>query len=543
MAANTTTLGRGGVLINLEARAKVAVMGAVMLTLFLSALDQTIVGTALPRIVTELNGTSLYTWVVTAYLLSSTITVPIYGKLSDVYGRKWPLMAGVALFLAGSLLSGLSQDMSQLVAARALQGLGAGATFPISIAIIGDLFSARERGKYQGLFGAVFGLSFLIGPYTGGWITENISWHWVFFVNLPLGLLSLLVLGAVLPSVGGHRASLRDLDYFGIAVFTAGMVPLLLGLTNKGEPTSSGVLPSWTDIRVGGEMLLGAVLLGVFLINERYAKHPIIPLRMFKNRDFSISMAAGFLFGIAMFGAVIFLPRFYQTVRGVSASASGYYIWPLLVGLIGSSVGSGQLISRLGRYKWIMVGAGVVLVIGAFLMTHLQASTPDWQLWTWMLLFGMGIGPSMAALTVIVQNSVPREQMGAGTGTLVFMRQIGGSVGLAVAGTVFATQFEAKLPGQLSQQGVPSAVAQGVLSHQGNVQGVGNLLPVLEKVLGPQWQYLAPGIVRGIYNSFALSVADLFWVSVVAASVAFVGLLLLHDRKLLHHGEEPAMAA
>jgi MFS family permease len=249
------------------------------------------------------------------------------------------------------------------------------------------------------------------------------------------------------------------------------------------------------------------------------------------------------LFGVAMFGAVIFLPRFYQTVRGISASASGYYIWPLLVGLIGSSVGSGQLISRIGRYKWIMVGAGVVLIVGAFSMTHLQADTPDWQLWAWMFLFGAGIGPSLAALTVIVQNSVKREQLGAGTGTLVFMRQIGGSVGLAVAGTVFATEFSAKLPGQLSARGVPEAVTQQILTHQGNVQGVGNLLPTLRQVLPPSLQHLAPAIVNGIYNTFALSVADLFWVSVAAASLAFVGLLWLHDSKLHHYGEEPSVAA
>jgi EmrB/QacA subfamily drug resistance transporter len=540
MAANTITSGRNHTLLDLDARAKTVVMGAILLTLFLSALDQTIVGTALPRIVTDLNGASLYTWVVTAYLLASTITVPIYGKLSDVFGRKWPLMAGVSLFLAGSLLSGLAQNMNELVAARALQGLGAGATFPISLAVIGDLFSPRERGKYQGLFGAVFGLSFLVGPYTGGWITDNISWHWVFFVNLPLGLLALTVLFAALPSVGGHRASVRDLDFLGIVLFSAAMVPLLLGLTNKGEPDAQGVLPNWTDIKVGGEMLLGAALLGVFLIVERYAQHPIIDLRMFRQRDFSISMAAGFMFGIAMFGAVIFLPRFYQTVRGTSASASGYYIWPLLLGLIGSSITSGQIISRSGRYKWLMVVAAAVLITGAVLMTHVQANTPDWQLWVWMLVFGMGIGPSLAALTVIIQNTVKPEQLGIGTGTLVFMRQVGGSVGLAVAGTIFATRFVQQLPGSLAAAGVPDAVAKVVVSQSGGrLQGVGDLLPTLQKTLPPNLQALAPAIVQGIHNAFALAVGNLFWVSALAGGLALLGLLFLHDRPLRHREAVP----
>lgn len=542
MVSQTIPRNNNAVLINLETRAKVFVMGAVMLTLFLSALDQTIVGTALPRIATDLNGTSLYIWVVTAYLLASTITVPIYGKMSDVFGRKWPLMIGVGLFLVGSFLSGEAQSMSQLVAARALQGLGAGATFPIAIAIIGDLFSPRERGKYQGLFGAVFGLSFLIGPYTGGWITDNVSWHWVFFVNLPLGLLALVVLFFALPSAGGHRARMRDLDYWGIVVFSAAMVPLLLGLTNKGEANALGVLPDWTDIKVGGEMLLGAVLLGIFVLGERRALHPIIDLKMFKQLDFSICMTAAFLFGIAMFGAVIFLPRFYQTVRGIDAEASGYYIWPLLAGLIGGSVGSGQIVSRTGRYKWLMVVAGAVLVAGAWLMTHLGANTPDWQLWAWMLVFGLGIGPSMAVLTVIVQNTVKREQLGLGTGTLIFARQIGGSVGLAIAGTIFATQFAAKLPGQLSAQGVSASVSGQVLAQGGQIQGVGDLLPALQRVLPQGLQYLAPLIVNSIHDAFALAVGDLFWVSVLAAAVAFMSLLALRDLPLRHHVDESVRA-
>src|SRR5713226_1066455 len=313
-------------LMSLPQRAKLAILGAVLLTMFLASLDQTVVGTALPRIVTDLNGASLYAWVVSAYLLSSTVTVPIYGKFSDVFGRKVMLMIGVSLFLIGSWLSGASQNMGELVAFRAIQGLGAGALFPIVIAIIADLYSPREQGRFQGLFGAVFGLSFIVGPLIGGWITDNISWHWVFYVNVPLGIASLIVLAITLPGIGRRVASARDLDYLGIVVFTGGVVPLMIGLSNKGYVNSQGQLPNWTDLDVGGLIILGMVILVGFVFVELRAKEPIIPLDLFRARDYSVSMAAVFVFGIAMFAAVLFMPRFYQTVRGISATASGYYI-------------------------------------------------------------------------------------------------------------------------------------------------------------------------------------------------------------------------
>ncbi len=339
----------GPSLMSLEPRAKLAILGAILLTMFLASLDQTVVGTALPRIITDLNGANLYVWVVSAYLLTSTVTVPIYGKFSDVFGRKVMLMIGVSVFLIGSWLSGASQNMNELVIFRGIQGLGAGALFPIVMAMIGDLYSPRERGRFQGLFGAVFGLSFIVGPFIGGWITDHVSWHWVFYVNVPFGIAALVVLWTVLPGLRQRRASVRDLDYLGIVLFTAGVVPFMLGLSNKGNVSSTGQLASWTDLNVLGLIALGLVILVGFLFVELRAKEPIIPLELFKGRDFAVSMAAVFVFGIAMFAAVLFMPRFYQTVRGISATASGYYIWPLLVGLMGGSIGSGLLISRIGR--------------------------------------------------------------------------------------------------------------------------------------------------------------------------------------------------
>jgi len=517
---------------SLPPRRKLAILGAILLTMFLASLDQTVVGTALPRIVTDLNGASLYAWVVSSYLLSSTVTVPIYGKFSDVFGRKVMLIIGVCLFLAGSWLSGASQDMAELVAFRAVQGLGAGALFPIVMAIIGDLYSPRERGRFQGLFGAVFALSFIVGPFIGGWITDNISWHWVFYVNVPFGIASLVVLATVLPSAGHAKASIRDLDYLGIVLFTAGVVPFMLGLTNKGNVNSSGQLASWTDPDVGGLIAIGLVILVVFLIAESRAKEPIIPLDLFMERDYAVSMAAVFAFGIAMFAAVIFMPRFYQTVRGISATASGYYIWPLLVGLMGGSIGTGLLISRLGRYKWLMTGGAVLMLIGGFLMTHLTAGVSDWELWTWMLILGLGIGPAMAGFTVVVQNSVPPSRLGVATSTLTFLRQIGASVGLAAAGTIFSSSFASRLPNTLAEAGVPQPVIPQIVRLSGALQNVGNGRALLEHILAGPQQALIPKVIAAANNALALSIGDLFWITIVSGVFGLACTLLLRDRPL-----------
>jgi EmrB/QacA subfamily drug resistance transporter len=516
----------------MDTRARTFVLIAILMGMFLAALDQTVVGTALPRIVTDLNGANIYAWVVTAYLLSSTITGPIYGKFADAFGSKLMMIIGVSIFLIGSALSGLSQNMTQLILFRTIQGLGAGALFPLALAIIGALFSPRERGKYQGLFGAVFGLSFLIGPFIGGWITDHINWHWVFYVNLPLGLITLAVLAVVMPAPPPRGATLRDMDYLGIFLFTVGVVPLLIGLTNKGEPDSNGNLYAWSDPHVAGLLILGAVFIGLFLIAESRAKEPIVPLDLFKNRDYAASMAAVFFFGLAMFTAIIFMPRFYQTVRGISATASGYYVWPLLVGLMGSAISSGQIISRTGRYKWLMVSTPVLLLIGSWSLTHIQADTPDWELWVWLFLMGIGIGPSMAGFTVVIQNLVPIQRLGVATSTLTFLRQVGGSLGLAIANTVFLSTFAAQLPKSLAAQGLPAAAAQSAASHSGQLQGVGDLASGLRHLLPPAAQPLIPKIVAGVHDAFSLGVGELFWITIVASALGFAVTLTLRDRPL-----------
>ena len=513
----------------LSHRARMAVLGATLLGLFLASLDQTIVGTALPRIVTDLHGDSLYTWVVTVYLLTSTITGPIYGRLSDAYGRKPLLMAGISLFLVGSALSGLSQNMTELIAFRALQGLGAGALFPISLAVIGDLFSPRERGRYQGVFGAVFGISFIAGPFLGGFLTDHVSWHWVFYVNLPIGIAALAIIAAVLPSIRRASGSWRDIDFLGIGLFSAGVVPLLIGLSNKGQPDSAGALPGWLSPGVGGLILVGAIVLAGFVLAEARAREPIMPLDLFRNRTYSASQAAVFLIAVAMFTAVIFLPRYYQAVRGVSATASGYEIWPLLLGLIGGSIAGGILISKVGRYRSMLIGSAVLLVAGAALMTRLGATTGSPVLWAWMLVVGLGVGPSLSGFTVVVQNCVTPERIGVATSTLTFFRQVGGSVGLAAAGTLFSSTFANRLSGAITAQGVPASAAAHLTGNQGSLTAVGDISGQISAALPPAQHDLVARIVTGIHDAFAASVAQIFWLSLAASALALVAIVVLRD--------------
>jgi EmrB/QacA subfamily drug resistance transporter len=515
-----------------QTQARAAIMGAVLLVLFLGSLDQTVVGTALPRIVTDLGGTSLYTWVVTSYLLTSTVMVPIYGKLSDAYGRKPILLAGVAIFLIGSALSGLSQTMQQLIAFRALQGMGAGALFPVSLAIIADLFTPRERGRYQGLFGAVFGLSFIIGPFLGGFLTDHASWRWVFYVNLPVGIVALVVIALTLPRLGRRAARVRDLDFLGILVFSAGVVPFLIGLTQKGQTDSSGHYYDWLSFPVGGLILIGLLMLGLFVLVESRAREPIVPLDLFGDRTYAATMSAILLLGFGMFTAVIYLPRFYQVVKGVSATQSGYEIWPLLVGLMGGSILTGLLISRLGKYKAILITSLVILVAGGWLMTHLTADTNGLALWSWLLIMGLGIGPGMAGYTVVVQAVVPLNRLGVATSTLTFFRQIGGSIGLAIAGTIFNSSFSRRLPERLEAHGVPAQVATALGSRPEMVQLTavgGGAEAILARALPAQLQPLVPAVIAGIHDAVALAIADLSWLTVGAGIAALVCTLAIRE--------------
>ena len=527
--------------LGLSQRAKLEILFAVMLGLFLGALDQTIVGPALPTIVTQLSGNDLYVWAVTSYLLTSTISVPFWGKLSDIYGRKPIFMIGIVVFLAGSALSGLSQTMEQLIFFRGLQGIGAGSLFPVALSIIGDMFTPKERGRYQGLFGAVFGVAFVAGPLIGGWITEHISWHWIFYVNIPIGIIALIVIQRILPTVKTRDAS-KNFDILGGVIFTIATTMFLVGLTYKGLTNdATGALYEWTDPQVGGLILAGIVGYVLFVLAEARAKEPIVPLKLWRGRAYSASMVSIFFAAFAFFGAIVFLPRWFQVVQGFSPTNSGLAALPLVVGLIGSSIASGILVSRTGRYKLILVVAIATLGIATLLMTQLTKDTPLPVLWSWMFLAGLGVGPTFSVFTIVIQNSVPFSQMGVATSNLTFFRQIGGSVALAFVGTIFATAFQNDLVPQLTAAGVPSQIIQGFQQaggalDTGNLTSVGDMGAAILAAIPPQFQaVVAPyitNIVAGIHGAFSLAVGQTFYLGVFGAIVAGIAALAIKELPL-----------
>jgi len=527
-AAPTLALDRPP--IELPHRVRLEILGAVLLGVLLAALDQTIVGTALPTIVSDLKGNDVYTWAFTGYLLTATASGPLYGKLSDLFGRRPLYVIGIAIFLVGSALSGLSQTMWQLIAFRALQGLGAGALFPISIAIIGDIFSPSERGKYLGFFGAVFGLSSLIGPAIGGILTDTVGWQWIFYVNLPLGAIVLFVVWRTLPTVVEPGLK-RSVDYLGAAVFVAALVPILIGLTNKqfGE---------WTDPQVGGLVALGLAFSAAFVWVESKAIEPILPLGLFRIRAFTASVFAIFLAAMGFFAAIVFLPRWYQVVAGSSATESGYQILPLLGGLIVSAALSGQLVARTGHYKALIAVSLVTLAVGLYLLTGLRSETDRPLVWLFMAIAGLGIGPSFAVFTLVVQNAVPVNELGVGTSSVTLFQQVGGTVGLAITGSIFGSVLLDEMPKQIAAQGVPpdlaAQFAQGGGAALSNLSGVGDLGAAILAGLPPeqhdQVAPLVPAIVQGIHEAFSIATSATFTLGIVTAVAAALVVLLLLPR-------------
>ena len=528
--------------IELPHNVRMEILGAVLLGIFLSALDQTIVGTALPVIVSDLGGNSVYVWAFTAYLLTATVSGPLYGKLSDIFGRRPIFIIGVSIFLVGSLLSGISQEMWQFLAFRGLQGLGAGALFPIALAIIGDIFSPSERGKYQGYFGAVFGVSFLIGPAIGGILTDTVGWHWIFFVNIPIGLVVLVIIWRTLPTRIASDAD-RHIDYLGAALLVAALVPVLIGFTNKqfGE---------WTDPEVGGLIALGLAIAVAFVWAESRAHEPIVPLGLFRMRTFTVSVMSMFLAAMGFFAAVVFLPRWFQVVSGSSATESGYQILPMLFGLIVSAIAAGQIVARTGRYKSLIVGAVVLMAVGLFLMTNLRPDTPMPLLWLWMLVAGLGVGPTFAVFTLAVQNAVPVRELGTATSSLTLFQQVGGTVGLAITGTLFGSTMLDEVPKQLVAAGVPPQFADqfsGAGANFDNLTSVGDLgasiLAGVPDQARPFVEPLIPAIVDGIHTAFSIATASTFVVGIVTALLAAVLILVVMPAGKMGEQAEPEAAA
>jgi EmrB/QacA subfamily drug resistance transporter len=419
------------------------VMLSVLLGILLAALDQTIVGPALPKIIGDLQGFDRYAWVVTIYLLTSTISVPIIGKLSDMYGRKWFYMAGITVFLLGSALAGLSGDMNQLIIFRGIQGLGAGIIMACAFAIIADLIPPAERGKWQGVFGSVFGLSSVVGPTIGGFLTDNLSWHWIFYVNVPIGIIALAVLFFTFPHESNPHVQ-KSIDWLGAGALVASLVPLLIALSLGGTPDWD-----WGSGKVIGLLVAAVFFMALFLFVETRAKEPIIPLDLFKNRIFTVSVATVFVTGVGLFGAVLYIPLFIQAIQGDSATASGNSVTPMTLSIVVSSVVTGQLISRTGKYRIIgILGMGFV-TLGLFLLYTMNIDTPRLTTIFYMIVMGLGLGVAFPLYTLAVQNAFPIQRVGVVTAAVQFFRSIGSTVGVAILGTVVNNQFHSQFPGEL----------------------------------------------------------------------------------------------
>jgi EmrB/QacA subfamily drug resistance transporter len=420
----------------LSPKATILALSGVLLGMLLAALNQTIVATALPRITEDLGGLAHYSWVFSAYMLASTVTVPVYGRLSDIYGRRPFFAAGILIFMAGAIVGGTATSMTQLIIARAIQGFGAGALIPLAMAVIGDLIPPSDRGRWQGLTGAVFGLASILGPLSGGWIADHADWRWVFFVSLPVGVLALVVVLATL-RIPPHPDRGGDIDYTGAGLLAAGVACVLLGTVRAGEQGAGG----------SGEIVMlfavGFAMLGLLAWHERRTEHPIVPVSLFRLRTFSAAAAASFAVGVGMFGAIMFVPLFVQGVMGESATNAGLVLTPLMLGLVGASVASGQLITRTGRYRWAIVSGPVVMAVGFALLSGLDVGSTRGAATLGMVVLGIGLGLVMQNLLLVVQNSVPSRELGAATSATQFFRTTGGTVGVSVMGAIMAAGLPA----------------------------------------------------------------------------------------------------
>jgi EmrB/QacA subfamily drug resistance transporter len=517
----------------------ISILIGVMLGMLLAALDQTIVGTALPHIVADLGGLDHYAWVVTAYLLASTVTVPIYGKLSDIYGRRLFFIGGMVIFLVGSALAGTSQDMTQLIIYRFIQGLGAGGMMPIALAIIGDLFSPAERGKWQGLFVAVFGLSSIVGPTLGGWITDNWGWRWVFYVNMPVGIIAIVTAGFVLPTLINKRKHI--IDYLGSATMVAGTIPLLLAFSWAGSQYAWG---SWQII---GLFTFSIVMLIIFVLIEFRAAEPIISPRLFKNSIFLVSVIAMFLVSAGMFGAILYLPLFVQGVLGDSATNSGIVLTPMMIGFMVSSIVGGQLLSRTGRYKILAIFGFIVAAAGMFLLSRMVPTTSEGEVVRNMIITGLGIGVMMSLFTIVVQNAFPYRQLGEVTASLTFFRSIGSTMGVAVMGTIMINAYQTAM-----QSNLPAIVKRAVPADRlAQLQNPQLLLSpdFLAKIqhsfasLGPQGLVIFRQLIEAIRLSLSTAITHVFFLGFIIMLVGLVSVLFLREIPLRKSHTAPVAEA
>jgi EmrB/QacA subfamily drug resistance transporter len=500
MTDTSTQLTDAAPIPDLSHRRVLVIICALMLGMFLAALDQTIVSTALPTIVADLHGASHLAWIVVAYLLAATVSTPLWGKLGDQYGRKFFFQMAIVIFLAGSVCSGLSHSMIELIAFRAVQGLGGGGLMVGTQAIVGDVVSPRERGRYQGLFGAVFGIASIIGPLLGGVFVEQLSWRWIFYINVPIGAVALLVIASQVP--GNLRRVHHDIDYLGTTALVLGATCLVL-FTSLG-----GTTYRWASAPIIGLGIAGAVLVAVFALVERRAIEPVLPLHLFSIRAFSVTSVVGFIVGFAMFGAVTYLPVFFQIVHGESPTISGLQLLPLLAGMVVCSTGSGLIISRTGRYRvFPIVGTGLITV-GLFLLSRMGVGTNPVLAAMYMFVLGVGLGCVMQVLVLIVQNAVPYSELGVATSGATFFRSIGGSFGTAIFGAIFSNVLVGNLVRHLHGAKLPSGLSTSSVTPA-----------ILDK--------LPPVVHHGLAAAYAQSIQTVFIIAAPIGLIAFLASWLI----------------
>jgi len=499
----------------LSHRQILVVMGGLMAGMFLAALDQSIVAVALPKITSELGGLDKLSWVVTAYLLTSTAATPLWGKISDLRGRRPMFQAAIVVFLIGSLICGFSPEIADalnasginvMIAGRAVQGLGAGGLMALALAVIGDVIPPRERGKYQGLFAAVFGVSSVAGPLLGGWFTDNLGWEWIFFINIPIGVAALVVTSLALKL--HHVRRQASVDYLGAATIVGSVTSLVLYLSWAGPDKG------WTSA-TGIWLLVGTVALAaLFVLVESRAKEPIIPLELFKNWTFTSNIIFAMIMGIGMFGGLIFLPIYLQAVKGLSATHSGLAILPLVIGIFTTSIGGGQIMVRTGRYKWMPITGALVVGAALFAFSRLQVDTPYYVLALIMYAFGMGLGFTMQVVVTAVQNSVDRRHMGVATASVTFFRSMGGAIGTALLGAI----LNIRLKHHLSEiVGAAQGHGAGAPINTNDVTAI---------------QALPEPVKSWVLEAFTRSMDDVFLVAVPFMAVAFVIALTMHEKPL-----------
>jgi EmrB/QacA subfamily drug resistance transporter len=487
--------------LQLTHRQILTVLTGVMAGMLLAALDQSIVGTALPRIVSELGGLDKLSWVVTAYLLTSTAVTPLWGKISDLYGRRRVFQAAIGIFVLGSALSGLSQTMTQLIAFRAFQGIGGGGLFAIALAIIGDVIPPRERGRYQGYFGAVFGVSSVAGPLLGGWFTDGPGWRWIFYINVPIGIAALAITSSALKLPVRRRE--HAIDYAGAAAIVASVTCLLLYLNWRGPDHG------WGEPLALVLAIASVALAALFVWIESRAAEPILPLHLFRNPIFRVGNAFGFLSGMVLFGTIIFLPLYLQAVKGYSPTMSGLALLPAVIGIFSTSITAGQLISRTGRYKIYPVLGGLILVFAMLGLTRLTAGTPYWEVGLAVYVWGAGIGLTMQTILTAVQNAVEYRDLGTATGAVTFFRQIGGAIGAAAFGAMLSSRLAVHLSAAFGGH-APS----GVATDANDVQAI---------------RHLPPALRDRVLDAFSSALDDVFLVGVPIVALAFLIALALKE--------------